>query len=102
MTFFYGLLHMGALVSADQLCVDTGCDLEDLQAVMNDRDRWWESENYTLSVWLDDDDDDDDDIELYIYIYIYIYIYVLGTKGNTYSSFHSPRITISIRISVIL
>ena len=27
-----------------QLCSDTGCSLEDLPKVMNDRDEWWESE----------------------------------------------------------
>ena len=27
-----------------QFCVDTGCDLEDLQKVMDDEDRWRERE----------------------------------------------------------
>ena len=49
------------------LCGDTGCNLEDLEETMDDRNRWCESENSVLSVRLDDDDDvdeDDDDIFL--------------------------------------
>ena len=40
------------------LCVDTGCNLEDLLGMMDDRDRCWErkSENFVLSTWLDYDE----------------------------------------------
>ena len=37
----------------DQLCVDTGCSLEDLTIAAHDRDGWMER--------LDGDDDDEDD-----------------------------------------
>ena len=46
-TFTYRLQHIDAPVLADQpksyihqLCADTGCSLEDLSGVMDDRDRW--------------------------------------------------------------
>ena len=60
--FSYGLLHMDTPVLANQqiyihqLCVDTECNLEDLQGTINDRDGWLEREsvNSVLSVWLDD------------------------------------------------
>ena len=38
-----------------QLCVDTGCSLEDLPGVMDDRDGWRESGKSILLAWLDDD-----------------------------------------------
>ena len=42
-----------------QLSADTGCSLEDLPRVMDDRDRWRErvSGKYVLSAQIDDTDD---------------------------------------------
>ena len=39
-TFFYGPLHMDVPARAylHQLCVDTGCNLEDLSGMMDDGD----------------------------------------------------------------
>ena len=60
MTFSYGPLHIP--VSTNQqgfkFCADTGCSLEDLPGVRDDKDRWWEREsrNSVLSIWLDADD----------------------------------------------
>ena len=53
-----------------QLCADTGCLLEDMPRVMDDRDGWGERVKererereiqFVQSVRLEDDDDDDDD-----------------------------------------
>ena len=47
-----------------QLCADTGCSLEDLPGVMDDRDRLERgSGRSVLATPHDDDDDDDDDDE---------------------------------------
>ena len=47
--FFYGPLNIDSPVLADQqkiyihqLCADTGCSLEDLLGVIDDRDGWQE------------------------------------------------------------
>ena len=49
-TFFNGFLHIDVSVLVDQqefklqqLCADTGCCLEDLPGVLDDRDRWKKS-----------------------------------------------------------
>ena len=48
--FFYGLqyMNMSLLVyqqgHIQQLCVDTGCNLEDLPRMMDDQGGWWESQ----------------------------------------------------------
>ena len=43
--FLYGPLHMGVTETyLQQLCADTGCCLEDLLVVMDDRDRWRDRE----------------------------------------------------------
>ena len=57
-------MHQCRLTSKDlhQLCVDTGCSLEDLPEAMDDGDGLQKSGNSVLSARLDDDDDDDDDL----------------------------------------
>ena len=47
--FSYGPLYMDMQVLANQLeqqllCIDTGCCLEDLLEVMDDKDKWRESQ----------------------------------------------------------
>ena len=50
-----------------QLCADTGCNLENLLGAMDDRDGWGERVRETLA----------GSATLYIYIYIYIYCKIL-------------------------
>ena len=56
--FSYGFLHIDMPGLADQLCVDTGCSLEDLSRAMNDRGGyrharvgWSEKITYVSYVW---------------------------------------------------
>ena len=57
-TFSYGPLHTEEQVldnDLQQLCSDTGCSLEDLLEVMNDRDEWrekvWEIRSSGMTWW---------------------------------------------------
>ena len=43
-----------------QLCMDTGCSLEDQEA-MDDRNKYRERRKSVLVAWHDDDDEDDND-----------------------------------------
>ena len=68
----YGQAKAGrpARTYIQQLCEDTGCNPEDLQEAMNDREKWREMvrdirAGSTTWWW-------------YIYIYIYIYIYMFA------------------------
>ena len=77
-----------AWIYQQQLCTDTGCWLEDLSEVMDDRDEWWERERESgksvLAAWHDDNVNMDIWNNLHIlslnYILpplcIYIYIYI--------------------------
>ena len=56
-----------------QLCMDTGCSLEDLPEVMDDRDEWQENHGNSC---------EQHDTMIYIYIYIYICIKVCMYNYN--------------------
>ena len=60
----YGRAKAGrpARTYIQQLCEDTGCSLEDLEEVMNDREKWREEVRDIRA-------GDDDDGDIYIYIY---------------------------------
>ena len=75
-----------------QLCTDTGCNLEYLPETMNDRDGQRERVRKTVQVVRHD-----------IYIYIYIYIYIPSHRVQL-KSFENILIisVISIRNSIIL
>ena len=70
----FGRVKAGRLVRTyiQQLCEDTGCNLEDLPEAMNDREKWRERVRdirASGTTWWY--------IYIYIYIYIiYIYIYI--------------------------
>ena len=59
----HGQAKAGRLVRIyiQQLCVDTGCSLEDQPEAMDDREGWWKWVWKIVLMARDDDDDDDDD-----------------------------------------
>ena len=77
---YIDVLELLDQLELNQLCVDTGCNLEDLPKAMDDWDGC--SEQGNIVQWARLEEDDDDDAHTYthacasIYIYIYIYIYI--------------------------
>ena len=69
--FFYGPLHMDTRqptkIYIHQLCVATGCILEDLPRANDERERERERERDSM-LWVRLDDDDDDDYPNFLWV----------------------------------
>ena len=69
-TIVYGRSHVSrpTKIYIDQLCEDTGCQLNDPPGVMDDREGWRESHGTPCyQACIDDEDDDDTGLQKYIF-----------------------------------